>query len=281
MLPKVGSHPSFASRSKGGRRGELLVERARRDGVQVPAPEVRAGLVAGAGEVARRGRAVLAPDPHVLQHLLPCLLHGPAVTGVPRLARLMERDPGEVEVLPWFNTEARAHTLRYWAPVIVPGILQTPAYALELFRAMRLDEAKVEEFMEIRLGRQEILTREEARDVYPGLPVAAIGIGLLREGQTHALEGGLFLGIGVLILGIGLWRYINHLRRPELFELVAVMGGKRRGLFTCRDHDFVWAIQDGLEKAMNTTDTMTTMRFTINGGQGLQFGNGNNQFNKF
>lgn len=117
--------------------------------------------------------------------------------------------------------------------------------------------------------------------IYAGLPIAVLGIGVLREGQMHTVVGGLLLGVGVLLLGIGLGRYIHHLRRPELFELVAVMGGKRRGLFTCRDHDFVWAIQDGLEKAMNTTGTMTTMTFTINGGQGFQFGNGNKQYNNF
>jgi transcriptional regulator with XRE-family HTH domain len=108
------------------------------------------------------------PNPRVLELWLDGLgvggLARAGIEGVHRLARLMERDPAEVEVLPWFTAEARAHTLRYWAPVIVPGIIQTPAYALELFRAMRLDEAKVAEYMEIRLGRQQILTRDEAPD---------------------------------------------------------------------------------------------------------------------
>ena len=39
--------------------------------------------------------------------------------------------------------EAKAHTLRYWAPVIVPGLVQTPDYARELFAAMGHDEGKI------------------------------------------------------------------------------------------------------------------------------------------
>jgi hypothetical protein len=87
--------------------------------------------------------------------------------------------------------------------------------------------------------------------------------------------------VAVLILGIGVGRYINHVRRPALYELVAVMAGQRRALFSCRNHAFVWDVHDGLLKGMNTTATMTTMTFTINGGQGFQFGNGNTQYNNF
>jgi hypothetical protein len=32
--------------------------------------------------------------------------------------------------------------------------------------------------------------------IYAGLPVAVTGIGVLREGQTHTLVGGLLLGVG-------------------------------------------------------------------------------------
>jgi transcriptional regulator with XRE-family HTH domain len=52
--------------------------------------------------------------------------------GLGVLARVKE-DSARMRVAPWFETEAEAHTLRYWAPVIVPGLVQTQEYARELF----------------------------------------------------------------------------------------------------------------------------------------------------
>jgi hypothetical protein len=83
--------------------------------------------------------------------------------GMTRIARM--RDGGYVQAAPWFETEARAHTLNYWAPVIVPGIAQTEAYARELFAAMGFDDAKVAEFLEVRMGRQAIIDRPGGPDI--------------------------------------------------------------------------------------------------------------------
>ncbi len=84
--------------------------------------------------------------------------------GINRIARA-GHGPVKAWVAPWFETEARAHTLRYWAPVIVPGLVQTSAYARELFAAMSLDEAKVMEYVEVRLGRQAIIDRPDPPDI--------------------------------------------------------------------------------------------------------------------
>ena len=84
--------------------------------------------------------------------------------GLSKLARTRE-GPVKQWVAPWFETEAKAHTLRYWAPVIVPGLVQTPAYARELFAAMGHDEGKVSELTEVRMGRQAILDRPDLPDV--------------------------------------------------------------------------------------------------------------------
>jgi Domain of unknown function (DUF5753)/Helix-turn-helix domain len=84
--------------------------------------------------------------------------------GLNRIARV-NYGPVKAWVAPWFETEARAHTLRYWAPVLVPGLVQTPAYARELFVAMGLDEAKVAEFVEVRLGRQTIIECPDPPDI--------------------------------------------------------------------------------------------------------------------
>jgi transcriptional regulator with XRE-family HTH domain len=87
-----------------------------------------------------------------------------AIEGIARLGRTWD-DPATARIAPWYSTEARAHTLRYWAPILVPGPFQTAAYAEELFRAMGFDEAKVAESLERRLRRQEILTRDNAPDI--------------------------------------------------------------------------------------------------------------------
>jgi transcriptional regulator with XRE-family HTH domain len=103
--------------------------------------------------------------------VLGALLDSYQVTG--RLRRVYERlntvararqDPGRLHVAPWYETEARAHTLRYWAPTIVPGIAQTRAYAADLYRALGYDEATITDLVEARISRQAILTRTEPPD---------------------------------------------------------------------------------------------------------------------
>jgi transcriptional regulator with XRE-family HTH domain len=114
---------------------------------------------------AETGELPATPD------LLGALLDSYQVTG--RLRRVYERlntvararqDPGRLHVAPWYETEARAHTLRYWAPTIVPGIAQTAAYATDLFRALGHDEAKITELVELRISRQAIMTHPEPPD---------------------------------------------------------------------------------------------------------------------
>jgi hypothetical protein len=61
----------------------------------------------------------------------------------------------------WVDGEGRAKVLRYWAPLLVPGILQTAEYARVLFRAWRTDddEDKVEQLVRARMDRQRIFDR--------------------------------------------------------------------------------------------------------------------------
>ena len=109
-----------------------------------------------------------------------------------RLARSKE-GPVKVWVAPWFETEAKAHTLRYWSPVIVPGIVQTADYAQALFGAMGLDDVKISEFIDVRMGRQAILNRPDPPDVTMVLwePVLRNLIGspaIMRDQLARLLE---------------------------------------------------------------------------------------------
>lgn len=47
----------------------------------------------------------------------------------------------------------------------MPGIVQTPAYATELFKAIRFDAGKVAERLEVRMARQAILERPDPPDI--------------------------------------------------------------------------------------------------------------------
>ncbi len=136
------------------------------------------------------------PTPEVFTTLLDTY----QVTG--RLRRVYERlaivarareDPGRLRVIPWYETEAKGHTLRYWAPTIVPGIGQTRAYAAELYRALGHDERKVAELVELRISRQAILTRDDPPDTTILLwkPVLHHQIGTaetMSEQLAHLLE---------------------------------------------------------------------------------------------
>lgn len=89
-----------------------------------------------------------------------------AIEGVWRLAKYTEED---APVKAWFSgyvpIEATAHAIRTWHPVIVPGLLQTEAYARALFAAMGMAPEQVEEQVELRRQRQEILSRDRPPDM--------------------------------------------------------------------------------------------------------------------
>jgi hypothetical protein len=117
-----------------------------------------------------------------------------AIEGVWRLAKYTEED---APVKVWFGgylpIEATAHTIRTWHPVIVPGLLQTEAYARALFTAMGMTPAQVEEQVELRMRRQEILARERPPDLTFVLwePVLHHQIGtpaVMREQLAKLLE---------------------------------------------------------------------------------------------
>lgn len=87
-----------------------------------------------------------------------------AIEGVHRLAR-REDDRAAASVIPWYEVEARAHTLRYWNPLVVPGLLQTPGYAYEIYRAYGRTHDRAKEDAAARIQRQAIMDREDAPTV--------------------------------------------------------------------------------------------------------------------
>jgi hypothetical protein len=66
----------------------------------------------------------------------------------------------------WFELyvglESAASRLRHYEPELIPGLLQTPAYAAEVFRVNdpKMPEVEINKHVAVRLGRQSILTRK-------------------------------------------------------------------------------------------------------------------------
>jgi transcriptional regulator with XRE-family HTH domain len=63
---------------------------------------------------------------------------------------------------PWADIEAEAAVLRTYQPLLVPGLLQTGDYARAVLRGAQADatDDQIEQQVAVRLGRQEILARE-------------------------------------------------------------------------------------------------------------------------
>jgi transcriptional regulator with XRE-family HTH domain len=61
----------------------------------------------------------------------------------------------------WVDAERRAAVVRWWEPLLVPGLLQTPEYARALFKAWQTtgDDDEVENLVTARMDRQRIFDR--------------------------------------------------------------------------------------------------------------------------
>lgn len=72
------------------------------------------------------------------------------------LARNQE-NPATARTAPYYETEARAHTLRYWTPLLIPGLAQTADYARAVFEAWRHEPDVIDELLATRMERQAVL----------------------------------------------------------------------------------------------------------------------------
>jgi hypothetical protein len=80
----------------------------------------------------------------------------------------------------WVEIEARATVIRWWEPLLVPGLLQTPGYAQAIFASWRRGDGDIDAKLAARLARQGILDRDDP----PDLRV------LLEESVLHRSVGG-------------------------------------------------------------------------------------------
>ncbi|MFI6584872.1 helix-turn-helix domain-containing protein [Embleya sp. NPDC050493] len=74
------------------------------------------------------------------------------------------------------SLEADASEWRAYYPLLVPGLLQTSAYARAMIGAINMTSppATVNRLVEVRMGRQSVLTRDSPLEVWAVLPEAAL-----------------------------------------------------------------------------------------------------------
>jgi transcriptional regulator with XRE-family HTH domain len=121
------------------------------------------------------------PTPEVADALQAELFpHGPDGL-VGRLARLARKHDGPIPdwFESWLEAERKAHTLRIWQPLIVPGLVQTAGYARAVFLAAGEDADRAEDLVAARLERQAILDRPDPPHV----------VAVLAEPVLHLLIG--------------------------------------------------------------------------------------------
>ena len=101
--------------------------------------------------------------------------------------------PNPYEV--YIGLEAGAASIRNFEPVVVPGLLQTADYAREIFRngPRELDRDDVERRAEVRLARQEVLTREDRPRLWAVIDEAVIhrvvgGTSVMRGQLRHLAD---------------------------------------------------------------------------------------------
>lgn len=95
--------------------------------------------------------------------------------------------------LDFIELEAEARTIRIHHPVVIPGPLQSPGYAREILtEAASREQGRAEMLVNIRVARQEILTRNEPVHIHALVPESALharfggGPNIMRE-QLHRL----------------------------------------------------------------------------------------------
>lgn len=71
--------------------------------------------------------------------------------------------------------EAEASSIRWFEPLMVPGLLQTPDHARAMIRGpQELDSAEIDRRVEVRMARQGVLARQDRPRLWMVLDEAAL-----------------------------------------------------------------------------------------------------------
>ncbi|MFG2103781.1 Scr1 family TA system antitoxin-like transcriptional regulator [Micromonospora echinaurantiaca] len=111
-----------------------------------------------------------------------------------RLLALVRADAAPPWLREWIQVEAEATLIRWFEPSLIPGLLQTEAYARAVLTGGgMLREPEVEQRVTSRLGRQAVLTREAPPEVVFVVDEAALrrrigGRAVMAEQFDHLMR---------------------------------------------------------------------------------------------
>ena len=95
----------------------------------------------------------------------------------------------------WVDAERRATVVRWWEPLLVPGLLQTPEYARALFKAWQTTggEDEVENLVTARMDRQRIFDRPKPPSFWAVLDESVLrrrvsGAKVMQDQLVHLAE---------------------------------------------------------------------------------------------
>jgi transcriptional regulator with XRE-family HTH domain len=98
-----------------------------------------------------------------------CAVAGLAESGIRAMWRVASRrHPGDnpaERVQPWHEQVARASAVRYWSPLLFPGICQTFQYARQIYEAFGRSPAEADSDARARVERQAILDADDVPTV--------------------------------------------------------------------------------------------------------------------
>ncbi|WP_405105668.1 helix-turn-helix transcriptional regulator [Micromonospora sp. NBC_01405] len=143
-----------------------------------------------------------------------------------RMAAEARRDAQPRWFRPWAEVEREATSLRCFEPVIIPGLLQTEAYARAALASGLLVPDKVDEHVAFRLERQALLDRPEPPLTTFVIDEAALRRGdptVMKEQLLHLAEVGLRTRVLVHVVPYGAGPYIGQ---SGAFTLAEAAGGE-------------------------------------------------------
>jgi transcriptional regulator with XRE-family HTH domain len=177
MAPKLGARTNGDGSIHNGLRTFAEELKAQREAARLTQEELARLMGYSTSVIAKLETCRTIPSPQHVERA-DAALKTPGTFA--RLRRAAVNGAFEAWVRALLDLESRAAVLRWWEPLLVPGLLQTEGYARAMIRAgwPGGDDAETDQLVAARLTRQEIWQREMPP---PPMLFAVIGEAVMRQ----------------------------------------------------------------------------------------------------